>query len=117
MIATKRLALGVASIALGGGVALAAVPTATAAPAAQALTAQSQTAQGDASARAKCSKWLDYAHGRGRAHAKCPGYLVHVKVKCANGKKYNSKPYWRYGYNKAECPKGVGAIGMSGKLR
>ncbi|MEU1203648.1 hypothetical protein ABZ446_46700 [Streptomyces sp. NPDC005813] len=110
MIATKRLALGVASIALGGGVALAGVPTATAAPAAPAQTAQ-------VSAKAKCSKWLDYAHGRGRAHAKCPGYLVHVKVKCANGKKYNSKPYWRYGYNKAECPKGVGAIGISGNLR
>ncbi|TGB14623.1 hypothetical protein [Streptomyces sp. MZ04] len=116
MIATKRLALGVASIALGGGVTLAGVPAATAAPAAPARTAQSQTAQGDVSAHAKCSKWLDYAYGRGRAHAKCPGYYVQVTVKCGNGKKYNSKPYWRDGYNKAECPKGVGAIGMSGKL-
>ncbi|MEU6578894.1 hypothetical protein [Streptomyces sp. NPDC046805] len=117
MIATKRLALGVASIALGSGVALAGVPAATAAPAAPAHTAPAHTAQGVVSAKAKCSRWLDYAYGRGRAHAKCPGYLVHVKVKCANGKWYNSKPYWRYGYNKAECPKGVGAVGMSGKLR
>lgn len=117
MTAMQRLALGVASLALGGGFALAGVPAATAAPATPDRTAQSQTEQVEVSAKAKCSKWLDYAHGRGRAHAKCPGYFVHVKVKCANGKKYNSKPYWRDGYNKAECPKGVGATGMSGKIR
>ncbi|WP_150492905.1 hypothetical protein [Streptomyces kanamyceticus] len=111
MIATKRLALGAASIALGGGMALTTIPAATAAPTAPARTAQSRPAHDDVSAGSRCSKWIDYL-GRGRGHANCPGYKVHVRVWCANHKSYSSKPYWRKNYNKAECPKNVGAVRM-----
>lgn len=60
-----------------------------------------------------CSLWMDYAYGRGRAHASCPGVYVTVRVYCANESSYTSKPFWRDGYNKAECPAGVGAMGMN----
>lgn len=65
-----------------------------------------------------CSAWMDYL-GRGRAHINCEPQNVDVRVtvKCANNKTYNSDPYWRYQYNKAECPPGVGAVSMSGATR
>jgi hypothetical protein len=57
-----------------------------------------------------CSVWADYANGRGRAHASCPGYEVAVRVYCADGSRIWSNPRWRAGYNKAECPSGIGVI-------
>ncbi|MFE2728303.1 hypothetical protein [Kitasatospora sp. NPDC059327] len=68
-----------------------------------------------ARAVAACSTWIDYANGRGRAHANCQGTGVDVSVyvKCGNARSYPSSPYWRWEYNKAECPSGIGATGMS----
>jgi hypothetical protein len=118
--ARKRALLSTAAVIMGVGLAAGAAP-------AEALTAHAQqpaavavvdsAAPASVHAAARCSKWIDYNYGRGRAHAKCSGYIVHVNVKCANGKWYSSKPYWRYGYNKGECPKGVGAVGMTTRLR
>lgn len=53
------------------------------------------------------SKWIDLAYGRGRAHAQCNGRNVHVRASCEDGSIVNSSPWWRSGYNKAECPVGV----------
>lgn len=65
-----------------------------------------------------CAAWMDYTD-RGRAHINCGSQNVDVRVtvKCNNGKTYNSSPYWRYQYNRAECPVGIGAIAMSGDTR
>ncbi|GHG80176.1 hypothetical protein [Streptomyces griseocarneus] len=70
-------------------------------------------------AAAACSTWIDYAYGRGRAHANCQGMGIDVSVyvKCGNGRSYASSPYWRWEYNKAECPSGIGATGMSYDVR
>lgn len=72
---------------------------------------------GAASPSAACSgsQWIDYTD-RGRAHASCSGVDVKVSVRCGNGRTYGS-PAWRWQYNKAECPKGIGATGMSVQTR
>lgn len=57
-----------------------------------------------------CAVWADYAYGRGRAHASCPGFEVSVRAYCADGAVVWSSPRWRDNYNKAECPAGVGVI-------
>ncbi|GGO55043.1 hypothetical protein GCM10012286_66250 [Streptomyces lasiicapitis] len=62
------------------------------------------------------SEWIDYAD-RGRAHATCSGADVRVKVYCANGREYNAPVYWGPDYNRAECPKGVGATKMYTQYR
>ncbi|MER5973434.1 hypothetical protein ABT112_27530 [Streptomyces sp. NPDC002055] len=82
-------------------------------------TATAASATGSQTEAAACSTWIDYANGRGRAHANCQGQGVDVSVyvKCGNGRSYASSPYWRWEYNKAECPSGIGATGMSYNVR
>ncbi|GHH82144.1 hypothetical protein [Streptomyces capitiformicae] len=91
------VALGAAAVALGGSLFIA--PTATAAAPGSASAAPA--------AAAACSSWFDTAGpgGAGRAHARCPGEYVRIKVVCVDGS--TSRSAWRYGYAKAECPYGV----------
>lgn len=80
-----------------------------------AVATAAPTGAGEGSQAAACSKWIDYTD-RGRAHASCSGVDVKVYVKCANGRTYGSEA-WRWGYNKAECPRGIGATSMSVQTR
>lgn len=70
-------------------------------------TAEAQPAA--AANAAACSAWWDTKGpgGAARAHARCPGEYVRVKVVCVDGS--SSQSAWRYGYAKAECPYGVKA--------
>ncbi|MBU3867100.1 hypothetical protein KN815_24470 [Streptomyces sp. 4503] len=98
----KRIALGIASLALasvglGGGVAVAA-------------DGGEATAQQPTSA-ASCTTWADYAGPGGayRGHAKCSGNVdVKVWVKCEDGSTHASA--WRFQYAKAECPSGQDGV-------
>ncbi|MFF8828796.1 hypothetical protein [Streptomyces sp. NPDC015131] len=99
----KKIAVATTTAAMGCVTVLGLAPAAQAAP----------TAPAGALA---CSKWIDYTD-RGRAHAKCAGVDVSVTVKCANGRSYGSSPGWRWEYNKAECPRGIGATSMTYRTR
>ncbi|MGP8296411.1 hypothetical protein ACTPOK_00205 [Streptomyces inhibens] len=95
----KRIALGIATLALasgglGGGVAVAS-------------DGGDATVQQRTTSAAGCISWADHAGPGGayRGHAKCSGNVnVKVWVKCEDGSTHESA--WRFQYAKAECPSG-----------
>ncbi|GAA3843752.1 hypothetical protein GCM10022226_78420 [Sphaerisporangium flaviroseum] len=57
-----------------------------------------------------CQTWIDAAGSGGaqRLHARCGKRQVHVQVSCPAGQASRvnySKPWWRRGYNRADCQK------------
>nr|BFD87285.1 hypothetical protein StreXyl84_66860 [Streptomyces sp. Xyl84] len=63
-----------------------------------------------------CSGWTDWYAGHGRGHLNCAGAGrdIRVTVECGGGVAKRSAI--GYEYAKAECPRGLGATGLSGRF-
>lgn len=68
-------------------------------------------------AAAECSMWTDYRYGHGRGLRYCTGSGrdVQVTVKCGDPANPIRRTNQGYEGAVADCPAGLGAIGVSGK--
>ncbi|WP_141662797.1 hypothetical protein [Streptomyces sp. Wb2n-11] len=108
----KRITLG--TLAAGAAVAMSVAPSHASG---ETQTVPRSASTSDVSIMAipsGCSGWIDWYAGRGRGHLNCvgSGRDVRVTVACGNGSIKRSAT--GYQYAKAECPTGLGAVGLSG---
>ncbi|MCP2258192.1 hypothetical protein LX15_001886 [Streptoalloteichus tenebrarius] len=105
----RNAALLVSGLAVSGGLVFVGGAGATASPAAPASP--------EKAAAVSCTMWTSNNGGNGHAYARCPNVDVTVTVRCANGESYTSKPQWKWQANRADCPRGVEAVGMLAQTR
>jgi len=99
--------------ALGSALALGSMTV----PAQAASVSPAQASPTASTAAAACSMWTDYRYGHGRGLRYCPGSGrdVQVTVKCGDPADPIRRTNSGYEGAVADCPSGLGAIGVSGK--
>lgn len=111
MSALKRLLLA------GAGTAVVTFMVAATPASADSITPAPATSSSDVSILAipaGCSGWTDWYGGHGRGHLNCVGSGRDVRVTVACGDGSIKRSATGYEYAKAECPSGLGAVGVSG---